>query len=107
MISRTLHVFNGLETEAQEMAHLKRPIDEGGAGAPYLPVKARLLGERLVFGRRTRVGPRRHRVVSSLSLITPVCRGTTLNLAHVHNALCVQRDYCYDIPLTPSLPPGN
>ena len=53
VISETLHVFQGLETEAQEMAYLKRPQAEGGV--PYLKVTARLLGERTVFGSRKRV----------------------------------------------------
>tara|TARA_B110001452_G_C15125792_1_gene392348 strand:+ start:31 stop:933 length:903 start_codon:yes stop_codon:yes gene_type:complete len=85
VISRSLHVFNGLETEAQEVAHLKRPIDQGGAGTPYLQVKARLLGERTVFGRRTRVGPRRNATrgrrahsASPLSLSLCVCLSVSL-----------------------------
>lgn len=53
VISETLHVFQGLETEAQEMAYLKRPQAEGGV--PYLKVTARLLGERTVFGSRKSV----------------------------------------------------
>ena len=52
-ISETLHVFRGLETEAQEMAYLKRPV--GAGGVPYLKVRARLLGERPVIGSRKKV----------------------------------------------------
>lgn len=49
-IRDALHVFKGLETEAQEMAYLKRPLEEGGV--PYLKVEARYLGERVVRGRK-------------------------------------------------------
>ena len=98
VISRSLHVFNGLETEAQELEHLKQPIEEGGAGVPYLQVEARLLGERTIFGRRTRVGSRRHATcgrtrgrrahsVSPLSLSVSV--SLPLSLSHLYHAPCV------------------
>ena len=49
-IRDALHVFQGLETEAQEMAYLKRPLAEGGV--PYLKVEEWYLGERMVRGRK-------------------------------------------------------